>query len=105
MTTALIPSIGAREVVVSALSMVLSIQEGSDGFEQKLTESLLVQFGAGPLMALLIWFVFAPQCISTFAVMKRETNSLKWPLVMVGYTLALAYLCAWLAKIIFSSLG
>lgn len=105
MTTALIPSIGAREVVVSALSMVLSIQEGSDGFEQKLTESLLVQFGAGPLMALLIWFVFAPQCISTFAVMKRETNSLKWPLVMVGYTLVLAYLCAWLAKIIFSSLG
>lgn len=105
MTTALIPSIGAREVVVSALSMVLSIQEGSEGFEQKLTESLLVQFGAGPLMALLIWFVFAPQCISTFAVMKRETNSLKWPIVMVTYTLALAYICAWLAKIIFSSLN
>ncbi len=103
MTTALIPSIGAREVVVSALSMVLSIQEDSDGFEQKLTESLLIQFGPGPLMALLIWFVFAPQCISTFAVMRRETNSLKWPLVMVGYTLALAYLCAWLAKIFFAS--
>lgn len=49
MTTALIPSIKAREVVVSALSMVLSIQEGSEGFEQKLTESLLVQFGAGYL--------------------------------------------------------
>jgi len=103
MTTALIPSIGAREVVVSALSMVLSIQEGSDGYEQKLTESLLTQFGPGPLMALLIWFVFAPQCISTFAVMKRETNSLKWPLVMVGYTLALAYGSAFLAKIIFSN--
>lgn len=105
MTTALIPSIGAREVVVSALSMVLSIQEGSEGFEQKLTESLLVQFGAGPLMALLIWFVFAPQCISTFAVMKRETNSLKWPLVMVAYTLGLAYIMAWLANVIFSSVG
>lgn len=102
MTTALIPSIAAREVVVSALSMVLSIEEGSEGFEQNMSQALLNQFGMGSLVALLIWFVFAPQCVSTFAVLKRETNSYKWPLIMVAYTLALAYFFAWLAKILFN---
>lgn len=97
-TTALIPSIGAREVVVSALSMVLSIEEGTAGFEENMSSALVSQFGLGTLVALLIWFVFAPQCISTFAVMKRETDSLKWPMVMVGYTLALAYFFAYIAK-------
>ncbi len=103
LTTALIPSIGAREVVVSALSMVLSIEEGSQGFEENLAQALLQQFGLGSLVALLVWFVFAPQCISTFAVMKRETNSLKWPVVMVLYTLTLAYVMAFIAKQIVTS--
>ncbi len=99
-TTALIPSIGAREVVVSALSMVLSIKEGSEGFEENMSAALVQHFGLGSLVALLIWFVFAPQCISTFAVMKRETNGYLWPTVMVGYTLALAYLCAYVARVL-----
>ncbi|WPU65959.1 ferrous iron transporter B [Peredibacter starrii] len=99
-TTALIPSIGAREVVVSALSMVLSIEEGAEGFEKNMSAALVQQFGLGTLVALLIWFVFAPQCISTFAVMKRETDSIKWPLIMVSYTLALAYLFAFLARML-----
>jgi ferrous iron transport protein B len=97
-TTALIPSIGAREVVVSALSMVLSIE----GTTEEMAASLVAQFGLGSLVALLIWFVFAPQCISTFAVMKRETNSLKWPVIMVLYTLALAYACAYIARLAFN---
>jgi ferrous iron transport protein B len=94
-TTALIPSIGAREVVVSALSLVLSV-EGEN--EARMTQALLQYFGVETLAALLVWFIFAPQCISTFAVMKRETNSYRWPLLMVGYTLALAYLFAFLAR-------
>lgn len=93
--TALIPSIGAREVVVSALGMVLSI-DGEN--EAGMAAALVQQFGLGTLVALLIWFVFAPQCISTFAVMKRETASLKWPVIMVAYTLALAYFFAFLAR-------
>lgn len=97
-TTALIPSIGAREVVVSALSMVLSIE----GTTEEMSAALVQQFGLGTLVALLIWFVFAPQCISTFAVMKRETNSLKWPVVMVVYTMALAYGCAFVARLVFN---
>lgn len=102
MTTALIPSIAAREVVVSALSMVLSIEEGSAGFESTLSSALVAEFGLGSLAALLIWFVFAPQCISTFAVLKRETNSWKWPIIMVVYTMALAYFFAWVTKLLVS---
>jgi ferrous iron transport protein B len=80
--------------------MVLSIEEGSEGFEQNMSQALVQQFGLGTLVALLIWFVYAPQCISTFAVMKRETNSYLWPSVMVAYTLALAYFCAWGARLL-----
>lgn len=97
-TTALIPSIGAREVVVSALSLVLSME----GSEEDMSKALVEQFGLGTLVALLIWFVFAPQCISTFAVIKRETNSLKWPIVMVLYTLGLAYGFSYLARVLFN---
>jgi ferrous iron transport protein B len=97
-TTALIPSIGAREVVVSALSLVLAV-EGEN--EEHMSLALVQQFGLGTLVALLIWFVFAPQCISTFAVMKRETDSLKWPVIMVIYTMALAYAFAFLARQMF----
>jgi ferrous iron transport protein B len=102
MTTALIPSIAAREVVVSAMSLVLSVKEGTEGFEDELAAKLVSEFGIGSLLALLIWFVYAPQCVSTFAVMKRETNGYKWPVFMVTYTLALAYLFAWLTRIIFT---
>ncbi len=97
-TTALIPSIGAREVVVSALSMVLSME----GTEEEMSLALVQHFGLGTLVALLIWFVYAPQCISTFAVMKRETDSWKWPIIMVLYTLALAYFCAYIARLAFN---
>jgi ferrous iron transport protein B len=45
-------------------------------------------------LAFLAWFVFAPQCISTIAVTKRETNGWKWPLFMIGYLFALAYAAA-----------
>lgn len=102
MTTALIPSIAAREVVVSAMSLVLSVKEGTEGFEDELAAKLVSEFGIGSLLALLIWFVYAPQCVSTFAVMKRETNGYKWPVFMVTYTLSLAYLFAWLTRIIFT---
>jgi len=83
---------------VSALSLVLSI-EGDN--QEHMSAALVEQFGLGTLVALLIWFVFAPQCISTFAVMKRETDSLKWPVIMVLYTMTLAYGFAYLARQLF----
>ena len=103
-TTALIPAIGAREVVVSALSMVFSVDEANPNFEETMSKVLVEQFGLGTLIALLVWFIFAPQCISTFAVLKRETQSYKWPWVMVGYTLAMAYFFSFVAKLITDSL-
>ncbi|HXH29743.1 MAG TPA: ferrous iron transporter B [Bacteriovoracaceae bacterium] len=103
-TTALIPSIGAREVVVSALSLVLAMENGDKAvLEENMSQALVAQFGLGTLVALLIWFVFAPQCISTFAVLKRETNGIKWPIVMGAYTLSLAYFFAWIARVMFNS--
>jgi ferrous iron transport protein B len=45
-------------------------------------------------LAFLAWFVFAPQCISTIAVVRRETNGWKWPVIMVSYLFALAYVAA-----------
>jgi ferrous iron transport protein B len=42
-------------------------------------------------LSLLVWYVFAPQCLSTLAVVKRETNSWRYPLIMAGYLFALAY--------------
>lgn len=94
-TTALIPSIAARETAVSSLSLVLSV-DGEN--ELGMARALMDTFGLGTLVAFLIWFVFAPQCVSTFAVMKRETDSLKWPVVMVLYTFAMAYSFAFIAR-------
>lgn len=103
MTSALIPSIAAREVVVSALSMVVSVEEESEGFEENMSKALVQQFSMGSLVALIVWFVFAPQCVSTFAVLRRETNSLKWPTFMVAYTLGMAYVFSWLTYVAFNA--
>jgi len=46
--------------------------------------------------SLLAWYVFAPQCLSTLAVVKRETNSWRYPLIMAGYLFALAYLASFI---------
>jgi ferrous iron transport protein B len=102
-TTALVPTILAREVMVSSLSLVLSIKDGSKGFETDLASILSHQFELGTLIALLVWFVFAPQCVSTFAVMKRESGSYKWPVIMVLYTLAMAYFFAWVSRMLITS--
>ena len=47
-------------------------------------------------LSLLAWYVFAPQCLSTLAVVKRETNSWRYPLLMAGYLFALAYMAAFI---------
>ena len=93
---ALIPAMAAREVAVSALATVYSIDAGSDeaALEQSLGDRLKRQWPLPTALAFLAWFIFAPQCISTIAVTRRETNGWKWPLFMVGYLFALAYVAA-----------
>ncbi|WP_030540825.1 ferrous iron transporter B [Sphingobium sp. DC-2] len=93
---ALIPAMAAREVAVSALATVYSIDAGDDEakLERSLGDRLKDNWPLPTALAFLAWFVFAPQCISTIAVTKRETNGWRWPLFMVGYLFALAYVAA-----------
>lgn len=93
---ALIPAMAAREVAVSALATVYSIDAGDDEaqLERSLGDRLKDKWPLPTALAFLAWFVFAPQCISTIAVTKRETNGWKWPIFMVGYLFALAYVAA-----------
>ena len=92
---ALLPAMAAREVAVSAIATVYSIDSpGEARGASKLTENLQHRWSLATALAFLAWFVFAPQCISTIAVTRRETNGWKWPLFMVTYLFALAYLAA-----------
>ncbi len=93
---ALIPAMAAREVAVSALATANAIEAGDDeeAMAQSLSERLQGRWSIATALAFLAWFVFAPQCISTIAITKRETNGWKWPLFMVGYLFALAYAAA-----------
>ncbi|HZF42900.1 MAG TPA: ferrous iron transporter B [Sphingomonadaceae bacterium] len=99
---ALIPAMAAREVAVSALATVYSIEEtDEDKQSQGLIERLRGRWPLPTALAFLMWFVFAPQCLSTVAVTRRETNGWKWPAFMLAYLFGLAYLAAgatfWLA--------
>jgi ferrous iron transport protein B len=94
-TLALVPAMAAREMAVSALATVYAIDDGDESeTEQSLLQSLRSSWGLPTALAFLAWFVFAPQCISTIAVVKRETNGWRWPLFMLAYLFALAYLAA-----------
>jgi ferrous iron transport protein B len=95
MAVALVPAMAAREVAVSALATAYSIQEDDETkAEESLIEQLRGRWSLPTALAFLAWFVFAPQCISTIAITRRETNGWKWPLFMVGYLFALAYVAA-----------
>lgn len=103
LSAALIPSFAAREVMVSALATVNAIEIEDTEDEQQvepLKNILRDNYDLGTIVALLMWFVFAPQCISTFAVLKKETNGYYWPAVTFGYSLLLAYFTAWIAKLL-----
>ncbi|MBA4747482.1 MAG: ferrous iron transporter B [Sphingopyxis sp.] len=93
---ALIPAMAAREVAVAALATANAIDAGEDEdtVAAALGDTLPGKWSLATALAFLAWFVFAPQCISTIAVTRRETNGWKWPLFMVGYLFALAYAAA-----------
>lgn len=93
---ALIPAMAAREVAVSAMATANAIDADGDeeAMAQTLGERLQGKWSLATALAFLAWFVFAPQCISTIAITRRETNGWKWPLFMVGYLFALAYAAA-----------
>lgn len=91
---ALVPGMAAREVVVSALGTAYAM-EGEDGdVDDRLQEHITVEWSLATKLSLLLWMVFAPQCLSTFAVVKRETGSWKQMWIMGGYLFGLAYLAS-----------
>lgn len=102
---ALVPGMAAREVAVSALGTVYALQ----GVDEENTESLVEQLRAAwPLptaLAFLAWFVFAPQCLSTLAVTRRETASWRWPIFMFTYLFAAAYVAAGITFHVATALG
>lgn len=91
---ALVPGMAAREVAVSALGMMYSLEGDEDEIAMSLVDRLRSAWPLPTALAFLAWFVFAPQCISTLAVVRRETNSWKWMGFMVAYLFALAYIAA-----------
>ncbi len=93
---ALIPAMAAREVAVSALATVNAIDSGDDDSarDRSLGERLAGKWSLATALAFLAWFVFAPQCLSTIAVVRRETNGWKWPGFMLLYLFTLAYIAA-----------
>lgn len=100
MAVALVPGMAAREVAVGALAQIYALQDGAD--HAALMPVLQHAWSLPTALAFLAWYVFAPQCISTLAVTKRETNSWRWPAFMFGYMFAMAYAGAgityWIAR-------
>jgi len=94
---ALVPGMAAREVVVGALGTVYALSATGDAVAEALSPMLTQQWHPATAWALLAWFVFAPQCLSTLATVKRETNSWRYPLIMSAYLFGLAYASAWVA--------
>lgn len=88
---ALVPGMAAREVAVGALGTVYSLSATGQETAQALSPLIAKSWSTATAYSLLAWYVFAPQCISTLAVVKRETNSWRYPLLMAGYLFALAY--------------
>ncbi len=101
---ALIPGMAAREVAVAALGTVYSI-EGGKAAAQQIGQALAHQWSLATALSILVWYIFAPQCASTLAVIKRETGSWKWMAVTFGDMLALAYIASFISYNIAVALG
>ncbi|MEY4563555.1 MAG: hypothetical protein RLZZ618_2832 [Pseudomonadota bacterium] len=88
---ALVPGLAAREVAVGALGTVYALSAESGDVADLLGPQIAATWSLATAYSLIAWYVFAPQCLSTLAVVKRETNSWRYPLIMAAYMFALAY--------------
>src|SRR6266702_607977 len=101
---ALIPGMAAREVAVAALGTVYAIEGGKEAADQ-IGQMLATKWSLATALSLLAWYIFAPQCASTLAVIRRETGSWKWMAITFGYMFALAYAASLLTYNIALALG
>jgi ferrous iron transport protein B len=102
---ALVPGLAAREVAVGALGTVYSMSAAGDSVADALSPIIAKGWSLATAYSLLAWYVFAPQCISTLAVVKRETNSWRYPLIMAAYLFALAYIASFVTYRVTLALG
>lgn len=95
---ALIPGLAAREVAVGALATVYSLGSGTDTDQAalQLGQMLPTHWGVPTALSLLAWYVYAPQCVATLAVIRRETASWRVVTIAAGYLFALAYAASFL---------
>jgi ferrous iron transport protein B len=91
---ALVPGLAAREVAVGALGTVYALSATGNDLSGALTPLIAQSWSLPTALSLLAWYVFAPQCLSTLATVKRETNSWRYPIIMAAYMFALAYLAS-----------
>jgi len=101
---ALVPGLAAREVAVSALGTVYAMSSSGD-VASALSPVIASTWSLATGLSLLAWYVFAPQCLSTLAVVRRETNSWRYPLIMAGYLFAMAYAGAFVTYRVALALG
>lgn len=94
---ALVPGLAAREVAVGALGTVYALSAAGEDTAGTLTPLIAQDWSLATALSLLVWYVFAPQCLSTLAVIRRETNSWRVAALTAGYLFALAYLAAFVA--------
>ncbi|MGV8951350.1 MAG: ferrous iron transporter B [Cypionkella sp.] len=99
---ALIPGMAAREVAVAALGTVYAIQDNNT---QLIGPILAQSWSLATALSLLVWYIFAPQCTATLAVIRRETGGAKWMWVTFFYMLALAYVGSFITYQIACALG
>ncbi|WP_295855968.1 ferrous iron transporter B [uncultured Xylophilus sp.] len=94
---ALVPGLAAREVAVGALGTVYAMSASGDEAAAALEPVIAASWSMATAVSLLVWYVFAPMCLSTLATVKRETNSWRYATLMAAYLFALAYLASFVA--------
>ena len=102
---ALVPGLAAREVAVGALGTVYSMSAAGDSVAEALSPVIAHGWSLATAFSLLAWYVFAPQCISTLAVVKRETNSWRYPVIMAAYLFGLAYIASFITYRVALAMG
>ncbi|WP_293826865.1 ferrous iron transporter B [uncultured Brevundimonas sp.] len=104
MVIALIPGMAAREVAVAALGTTYAIADAENA-TGLLASTLASHWSLATALSFLAWYIFAPQCVATLGVVRRETNSLKWTWIMIGYMFGLAYLASLITYHVAAALG
>jgi ferrous iron transport protein B len=102
---ALVPGLAAREVAVGALGTVYALSATGDDTARALAPLIAADWSLATALSLLVWYVFAPQCISTLATVRRETGGWRAPVVMAGYLFALAYAASFVTYRVALALG